>query len=300
MDPTRARWLLGGQAATDADHNASLTAIVQLFGDVMFVDEALEALDAAASPDAAGSTDTMAESGKEEPVAAPTPEEDAAFRRRLVQYTLTNVNVVGMKVIRLGISSLAPFIVASAGLSAEEEAMLLSAFFPGYLLAVVFASASFLEGVQSDDPAQRMAGRRLAHSLTHSLTHSLPPSLRATSQVRHLAAGDGSRGADAGLAGRPRRWPGCHRRAVLGGAHAVEAAQPGAGAGGDALRHGRRAGADGARLQPAQPQLDAAGQHRAGVGAQSVRGRSPARPPARPPKGRRRSDRRAAKEGRGR
>ena len=31
MDPTRARWLLGGQAATDADHNASLGAIETVY-----------------------------------------------------------------------------------------------------------------------------------------------------------------------------------------------------------------------------------------------------------------------------
>lgn len=62
-------------------------------------------------------------------------EGQAAFRRRLQIYTVSGLQVIGLKTVRASLSSMVPFIVAAGGMHAAEEAMLLSAFFPGYSLS---------------------------------------------------------------------------------------------------------------------------------------------------------------------
>jgi sugar phosphate permease len=59
----------------------------------------------------------------------------AAFRRRLQIYTVAGLQVIGLKTVRASLSSMVPFIVAAGGMTASENAMLLSAFFPGYAIS---------------------------------------------------------------------------------------------------------------------------------------------------------------------
>ena len=62
-------------------------------------------------------------------------DDSSAFRRRLQIYSVGWLQVVALKTVRSSLSSMVPIIVATSGLKAAEEAMLLSAFFPGYALS---------------------------------------------------------------------------------------------------------------------------------------------------------------------
>jgi hypothetical protein len=87
-------------------------------------------------------------------------DDSSAFRRRLQIYSVGWLQVVALKTVRSSLSSMVPIIVATSGLKAAEEAMLLSAFFPGYAL-----SQALLGGVVQVYGSKLVLGAKKATTL---------------------------------------------------------------------------------------------------------------------------------------